>query len=73
MDNSPEFQRIQLEGNAEMVSNMMRVCREKTLKKSHGSDQLSDTEKTQFNNCIMKFFEAPNHVMSAMQGMGGQM
>ena len=66
MDNSPEFQRIQMEGNADMVSNMMRVCREKTLKKSHSSDQLSDAEKTQFNNCIMKFFEAPNHVMSAM-------
>ena len=59
-----------MEGNAEMVSNMMRVCREKTLKKSHNSDQLSDTEKTQFNNCIMKFFEAPNHIMSAMQQMG---
>ena len=70
MDNSPEFQRIQMEGNAEMVSNMMRVCREKTLKKSHSSDTLSDSEKTQFNNCIMKFFEAPNHIMSAMQGMG---
>lgn len=66
MDNSPEFQRIQMEGNADMVSNMMRVCREKTLKKSHSSDQLSDAEKTQFNNCIMKFFEAPNHIMSAM-------
>lgn len=66
MDNSPEFQRIQMEGNADMVSNMMRVCREKTLKKSHSSDQLTDGEKTQFNNCIMKFFEAPNHIMSAM-------
>jgi len=66
MDNSPEFQRIQMEGNAEMVSNMMRVCREKTLKKSHSSETLTDGEKTQFNNCIMKFFEAPNHIMSAM-------
>ena len=68
--NNPELQRISMEGNAEMVSNMMRVCREKTLKKSHNSDQLSETEKTQFNNCIMKFFEAPNHIMSAMQQMG---
>ena len=67
---SPEMQRIQMEGNAEMVSNMMRVCREKTLKKSHASDALSDAEKTQFNNCIMKFFEAPNHIMSAMTSMG---
>ena len=66
MDNSPEFQRIQMEGNADMVSNMMRVCREKTLNKTHSNDQLSDSEKTQFNNCIMKFFEAPNHIMSAM-------
>ena len=64
--NSPELQRISMEGNAEMVSNMMRVCREKTLKKNHSSDQLTETEKTQFNNCIMKFFEAPNHIMSAM-------
>ena len=73
MESNPEFQRIQMEGNAEMVSNMMRVCREKTLKKAHSSETLSDAEKTQFNNCIMKFFEAPNHIMSAMQGMGGQM
>ena len=36
--NNPELQRISMEGNAEMVSNMMRVCREKTLKKSHNSD-----------------------------------
>ena len=69
MDSSPELQRISMEGNAEMVSNMMRVCRDKTLKKNHSSDQLSDAEKTQFNNCIMKFFEAPNHIMSAMTQM----
>ena len=46
MQNNPELQRISMEGNAEMVSNMMRVCREKTLKKAHSSDQLSDAEKT---------------------------
>ena len=68
---SPEMQRISMEGNAEMISNMMRVCRDKTLKKSHTTEGLSDTEKTQFNNCVMKFFEAPNHIMSAMTQAGG--
>lgn len=66
------MQQMAMEGNAEMVSNMMKVCRDKTLKKGHSSDQLADAEKTAFNNCVMKFFEAPNHIMSAMQSMGNQ-
>ena len=71
--------RIAMEGNAELVHTMMTVCRERTLKKSHTSAELSATEKTEFQNCILKYFEAPNHIMSAMQtmaqqgGMGGGM
>jgi len=58
--------RLAAEGNAEMLSAMLTVCRSKTLSKNHSSDQLSAAEKTQFQNCVLKYFEAPNHVMSAL-------
>lgn len=51
---------------------MVRTCKEKTLSKKHNTEQLSETEKTQFGNCLQKYFEAPNHVMAMMnQQMGG--
>ena len=65
--------RIAMEGNAEMLSSMLQLCREKTLKKSHSSDALSADEKKQFYNCVVKFFEAPNHIMSALSSMNNQM
>ena len=68
-------ERIAMEGNAELVHTMMSVCRERTMKRSHTSDSLSQTEQKEFQNCIMKYFETPNHIMSAMQSMaaGGNM
>jgi len=62
-----------MEGNAELVHTMMSVCRDRTLKHSHGSAELTNTEKQEFQNCILKYFETPNHIMSAMQSMGGGM
>lgn len=62
-------ERIAMEGNAELVHTMMTVCRERTLKRTHNTGELSSTEKSEFQNCILKYFEAPNHIMSAMQGM----
>jgi len=66
------MERIAMEGNAEMLSGMLNLCREKTLKKSHASGDLSADEKKQFYNCIVKFFETPNHIMSALNSMQGQ-
>lgn len=63
--------RAAAEANLTMMSKMLSVCREKTLKKNHSSDQLTADEKKQFQNCVLKFFETPNHVMSALQAMGG--
>lgn len=37
-----------MEGNAELVHTMMSVCRERTMKRSHTSDQLSATEQKEF-------------------------
>lgn len=67
-----DMERLAMEGNAEMLATMMSICREKTLKKSHTSDQLSADEKKQFGNCIMKFFESPNHILSSINAMGNQ-
>ena len=53
------------------MSKMLSLCREKTVKKNHSSDQLSSDEKKQFQNCVLKFFETPNHVMSALNAQGG--
>jgi len=66
-------ERIAMEGNAELVHTMMSVCRERTLKRSHTSQELSQTEQSEFQNCILKYFETPNHIMSAMQSMSQNM
>lgn len=60
-------QRLAMEANAELMHTMMTVCREQTLKKTHNSAEISSTEKSEFQNCLLKFFETPNHIMSAMQ------
>ena len=63
--------RAAAEANIALMSKMLGVCREKTLKKQHTSDQLSSDEKKSFQNCLLKFFETPNHVMSALNSIGG--
>lgn len=65
------MERAAAEANIALMSKMMSICREKTLKKTHTTDNLSADEKKQFQNCILKFFETPNHVMSALNSMGG--
>jgi hypothetical protein len=62
--------RVSAEANIMMMTRMMSICREKTVKKNHSSDQLSADEKKQFQNCVMKFFETPNHVMAALNSIG---
>lgn len=66
-------QRLAMEANAELMHTMMTVCREQTLKKTHNSNDIGQDEKKAFQNCLLKFFETPNHIMSAMQSaqMGG--
>ena len=66
------MERIALEAQITMTTQMTQICREKTMRPNHGSDQLSEAEKTAFSNCIQKYFETPNHIMSSVnQGMGG--
>ena len=62
-------ERVMMEAQAEMMTMMLTVCRQKTQKTSHSSDKVSDDEKRQFSNCIMKFMEAPLHLQQATQGM----
>ena len=62
-------ERIAMEANAELMHMMMTTCRDRTIEKSHTSNTLSSTEATHFKNCLLKFFETPNHIMSAMQQM----
>jgi len=62
-------ERMAMEANAEMMHMMMTVCRDRTLKKTHNGPELAAQEKTEFQNCLLKFFETPNHIMSAMQSM----
>ena len=49
------------------MTQMLSICREKTIKKAHSADQISADERKQFSNCLMKFMEAPMQIMSAMQ------
>ena len=57
-----------------MTTQMVQVCKEKTMKKSHNSPDLTEAEKIGFQNCVQKYFETPNHIMSSVnQSMqGGQ-
>jgi hypothetical protein len=65
------MERAAAEANIQLMSKMLSICREKTLKKTHTTDTLSADEKKQFQNCVLKFFETPNHVMTALNSMGG--
>lgn len=67
----PAQERLMMEAQADMMHTMMSICRQKTQKPSHSSDQVSNDERQQFVNCVMKFAEAPMHLNQAMQG--GQM
>ena len=40
--------RAAAEANIALMSKMLSVCREKTIKKTHSTDQLSADEKKQF-------------------------
>ena len=59
------------EANIAWMSKMLSTCRDKTLKKTHNSDKLSEDEKKQFQNCVLKFVETPNHVLSAINSLAG--
>ena len=64
-------ERAAAEANIAMMTKMLSICREKTVSKRHTADALSSSEKRDFQNCILKFFETPNHVMTALQSAGG--
>ena len=63
----PAMERIMMEAQSEMISGVMHVCRDKTLNKAHNAASLSQTEQTQFTNCVLKFMESPNIIMSSAQ------
>ena len=66
------MERIAMEAQVAMTTQMVSVRKEKTLSSKHNTDQLSDSERTAFQNCITKYFETPNHIMSSVnQQMGG--
>ena len=43
-----EMQRVEMEAQAEMITGMLQICREKTLKKNHSGDDMSADERRQF-------------------------
>ena len=53
------MEKMAIEAQVTMTTQMIQVCKEKTIKRQHTSDQLADAEKTAFQNCLMKYFEAP--------------
>ena len=42
------MERIAMEAQVMMTTQMVQVCKEKTMNKRHNTDQLSDGEKSQF-------------------------
>ena len=46
------MERIALEAQIQMTTQMTALCRSKTLKANHNTEALSDAERTAFSNCI---------------------
>ena len=46
------MERIALEAQIQMTTQMTALCRERTLKANHTTEQLSEAERTAFANCI---------------------
>jgi hypothetical protein len=63
------MERIMMEAQSEMISGVMSVCRDKTLNHAHSQNALSASEQQQFQNCVLKFMESPQVIMSAVQTM----
>ena len=42
------MEKVAMEAQVVMTTQMVQVCKEKTMKRTHNSDQLSDAEKTAF-------------------------
>ena len=61
-----------MEAQVSMTTQMIEVCKEKTISKVHKSAELTQDEKAKFQNCILKYFETPNYIMSAMGQMSGE-
>ncbi len=64
-------EQMMMEMQADMMQMMMTVCRNKTQKTTHSQASITDDERKQFTNCVMKFMEAPMHLQQAMSA--GQM
>ena len=65
------MERVAMEAQVTMTTQMISICKEKTLSRSHNSDSLSQAEQTAFQNCLMKYFETPNHIMGAVNNAAG--
>jgi hypothetical protein len=61
------MERIMMEAQSELIAGVMTTCRAKTIR-GHQSAQLSGEEQQAFSNCVMKFMESPQIIMSAVQG-----
>jgi len=63
----PGMERIMMEAQSELIASVMTTCRTKCIR-GHSTNTLSQGEQTQFGNCVMKFMESPQIIMSAVQG-----
>ena len=58
-----------VQANMALVSAMTKLCSEKTIAHKHKSADLSSTESAEYKNCVLKFMETPQVVMTAFQGI----
>ena len=58
-----------VQANIALVTAMTKICGEKVLSNKHTSNTLSSTETSSYKNCVMKFMEAPQQVMTAFQNI----
>lgn len=58
-----------VQANMALVSAMTKLCTQKTLATKHKSADLSASETSDYKNCVLKFMETPQVVMTAFQGI----
>ena len=63
------MERFAYEAQLKSMTQMLDYCKSKTVRATHNSDQITNEEKTQFQNCILKMTESSAYVVEGLQGM----
>ena len=62
----------QMHSELMMIKTLTQICAKKAIKTTHTSTVLDSYETEAYKNCVMKFMQAPQVIVSSLQGAQGQ-